>query len=215
MRQAVSVAALAAVLVVIGAGEVHGQAKKQIKVRVDFRQTGLQAGEAVGGSGRVVVGEKGSARPSGRLTAESRDTRVQQSTGIFTIVQDGGEAVLTVATQVPHPRVLFYRDYATQAGYASGVVFRDVGTSLKVSASILPDDQVRVRLTPVISYLTAGGSGAIEFAEASTELVVRSGRPVVLGGVTAQTHTLTREILGVRQQQSGRESTVTLTATVQ
>jgi len=26
---------------------------------------------------------------------------VQQSTGIFTLVQDGGEAILTVASQVP------------------------------------------------------------------------------------------------------------------
>ena len=44
----------------------------------------------------------------------------------------------------PYPQIAFYRDYATGAGYvASGVTFRDVGTALKVRASLLPDDRLR------------------------------------------------------------------------
>ena len=59
------------------------------------------------------------------------------------------------------------------------------------------------------------GSGTIEFTEASTELVVPSGRPVVLGGATTQMHEVTRQILGFRQSQAGSETTVVLIATVQ
>ncbi|MBI4589555.1 MAG: hypothetical protein HY725_12005 [Candidatus Rokubacteria bacterium] len=196
-------------------GVLQAEGQKLVKVAVEFRQSAVRGREAVQGSGSVVMTEKGSVRPRGSVGADSRQTRVQQSTGIFTIVRDGGESRLTVATQVPYPQVAFFRDYATGAGYvATGVAFKEVGTSLKVSASILPGKQVRVRLTPVISHFRADGSGTIEFTEAATELVVESGRPVVLGGATARMHEVTREILGFRQSQAGSETTVVLIATV-
>jgi type II secretory pathway component GspD/PulD (secretin) len=135
---------------------------------------------------------------------------------VFTLVQDGGESTLTVATQVPFQQVAFYRDYATGAGYvAGGVIFQDVGTSLKVQAALLPGNQIRVRLTPRISYLAADGSGAIEFTEAASDVVVPSGRPVTLGGATGQTHTVLRQILGIGRERSAGETAVVLTATVQ
>ena len=128
---------------------------------------------------------------------------------------DGGESTLLVASQIPYPQVAFYRDYLTGAGYvATGVQFKDVGTSLKVGAAILPGNQVRVRLTPTISWLSADRSGVIEVNEASTELIVPSGRPVVLGGTTTQTHELTRRILGYRASETATETTMALTATI-
>lgn len=205
-----------AALLPLWTGGVHAEDPRRVKVSIEFRQTGTQSREMVQGSGRVIITEKGSARASGRLGADSRETRVEQSTGIFTVVRDGGEATLTVATQVPYPQVTFYRDYATGAGYvATGVKFRDVGTSLKVAASILPGNQVRVRLTPTISFFAPDRSGTIEFTEASTELVVPSGRPLVVGGTTSELHELTRQILGFRERQAGSETTIILTATIQ
>lgn len=206
---------LAGALVLGWTGALHAQGDRLVKVAVEFRQAGTQSRDAIQGSGRVVITERGSGRSSGRLGVDSRETRVQQSTGIFTLVKDGGEATLTVATQVPYPQVAFYQDYATGAGYvASGVAFKDVGTSLKVSATILPGNQIRVRLTPMISHFAAGGSGTIEFTEAATELVVPSGRPVVLGGATTQLHEVIRQILGFSERQAGQETLVTLTATI-
>ena len=203
-------------LIPVWPGGVQAQGQRLVKVAVEFRQVGSQSQDVVGGSGRVIITEKGGVRPRGGLGADSRQTRVTSSTGIFTLVRDGGEATLSVATQVPYPQVAFFRDYATGAGYAAtGVAFKDVGTSLKVSASILPGNQVRVRLTPTISHFSPDGSGTIEFTEAATELVVPSGRPVVLGGATTQMHEVTRQILGFRQSQAGSETTVVLIATVQ
>ena len=146
---------------------------------------------------------------------DSTQRRTQTSTGIFTLVQDGGESTLIVASQVPYPQVTFYRDYLTGAGYAvTGVQFKDVGTSLKVGATVLAGNQVRIRLTPTISWFSDDRSGVIEASEASTTLVVPSGQPVVLGGATTQTHELTRRILGYRASESGSETTMVLTATV-
>jgi hypothetical protein len=192
------------------------QAPRNIRVAVDFRQTAEQGRDAVQGGGSVIITERGNVRPRAGIGAESTERRVRRSTGIFTLVQDGGESLLTVATQVPVQQVAFYRDYATGAGYlATGVAFRDVGTSLKVQASLAPGNQVRVRLTPRISYVAADGSGALEFTEAVTDLVVPSGRPVVLGGSTTSTHTVLRQLLGIGRERDVTETTVVLTATAQ
>ena len=197
-------------------GSLGAQSNKQVKVVFEFRLSGTQSREAVQGSGRVVITERSGTQPSGRVAADSAQRRVQRSTGIFTIVRDGGESSMLVASQVPYPQVAFYRDYLTGAGYvATGVQFRDVGTSLKVGTTILPGNQVKVRLTPTISWFSTEKSGLIEVSQASTELIVPSGRPVVLGGTTTQTHELTRRILGYRASEGGAETTMALTAIIQ
>jgi len=186
-----------------------------VRVSLDFRQSSTQSRDAVEGSGRFIVTERGGTRSSGRVGVDSTQRRVQTSTGIFTIVQDGGESTLLVASQIPYWQVTYYRDYLTGAGYvATGVQFKDVGTALKVGAAILAGNHVKVKLTPAISWLAADRSGVIEVNEASTELIVPNGRPVVLGGTTTQTHELTRHILGFRASEAATETTMALTATI-
>src|SRR4029077_675948 len=159
---------------------------------------------------------RGNAYPSGRITGNDRQTTVQRSTGIFTLVQDGGESILSVATQVPYSQTAYYYNYALGSGYIqTQIVFTEVGTSLRVSASVLPDNQIRVRLTPRISYFSAERSGAIDFTEATTELIVPSGQPVSLGGSTTNMHEVTRQILGYRDRASSSETNLVLTATIQ
>lgn len=211
----IRILAVVLALLATSPGSTDAQSGRQVRVAFDFRQSSTQSHDAVDASGRVIITDPGGARGSGRVGVDSTQRRVRSSTGIFTIVQDGGESTLLVASQIPYPQVAFYRDYLTGAGYvATGVQFKDVGTSLKVGAAILPGNQVRVRLTPTISWLSADRSGVIEVNEASTELIVPNGRPVVLGGTTTQTHELTRRILGYRASETATETTMALTATI-
>jgi Bacterial type II and III secretion system protein len=210
---AIRALALALVLLSGSLGDVAAQSGKQVRVSVEFRQSSTQSRDALAGSGGVIVTDRG-ARSSGRAGVDSTQRRVQTSSAIFTIVQDGGQSMM-VASQIPYSQVTYYRDYLTGAGYVGGgIEFKDVGTSLKVGAAILPGNQVKVRLTPTISWLSADRSGVIEVTEASTEIVVPSGRPVVLGGATTQTHELTRRILGYRASETATETTMALTATI-
>jgi hypothetical protein len=202
-------------LVAVGAPGLRAEATKQVKVVFEFDQTATGSREAVQGSGRVTVTEAGRVRPWGRLEVESTRHEVRRTGGLFTIVQDGGESTLLVASQVPTPEVAYYRDYLTGAGHlAAGVAFRDIGTSLKVRARVLPDHQVQVRVTPTVSWLAGDRSGVVEIAEASTELIVPNDHPVVIGGATARLSELTRRILGSATSRSGSETRMTLTATV-
>jgi type II secretory pathway component HofQ len=167
-------------------------------------------------SGRVIITERGGVRGRGRVAVEDSATRVRQIASLFTIVQDGGEGRLLVATEVPYPQVAFFHDSATGLGYlAAGVQFHTVGTALVVRPSVLPDGSIRVRVTPHITYTTAAGGGEVEFAEASTEVIVRNGVPLSIGGSASTLHAVTRQILGLRATQSAGEVSMALVATLQ
>lgn len=195
--------------------DLYPQGRQQIKVLLETQQSASQSGEVLQGSGSVII-RRGNVQPLGRLSATERDTTVQRSTGIFTLVQDGGESILTVATRVPYNQIIFYREYATGAGHITrSVAFNEVGTSLKVSAAILPGSQVQVRLTPRISYFSPDRSGAIDFTEASAELVVPNGQPVFFGGSNTKMHEVTRQILGFADRTSASETSLVLTAIIQ
>jgi hypothetical protein len=210
----VPTAIITAILSYPSAG-AHAQSRRHIKVVVETKQSGTSNQEAVQGSGSVII-RRGGAHPSAQVTAGEKQTTVKRSSAIFTLVQDGGESLLSVATRVPQNQVGYYRDYASGIGYIDRrIIFTEVGTSVRVSASALPEGQIRVRLTPRISYFSAEHSGAIDLTEATTELVVPSGQPVTLGGSTTRLHEVTRQILGYRDRTSSSETDLSLTATLQ
>jgi Flp pilus assembly secretin CpaC len=202
-------------LVVLVVSPALAQTGRNVRVSVEFHQAGAASRSGAGAAGGVIVTERGGVQSRVRGSAGSSEARTRRTTGVFTLVQDGGEAMLLVAGQVPQTQVAFFRDYATGHGYVvSGVVFRDVGTSLKVRAQILPDRRIRLQLTPTISWFSADSAGTIEFAEATADVVVPNGRPVVLAGGRTETHAVTRQILGLAQERTTAEITVVLTATI-
>ena len=191
------------------------QSPRRIKVLVNTEQQAMGNQDEVQGSGSIII-RRGGAQPSGRVSGGNRRTTVQRSTGVFTVVQDGGESILSVATRVPQNQVSFYRDYAGRVGYIDRpITFTEVGTSLRVAASALADNRIRVRLTPRISYFSAERSGAIDFTEATTEVVVANGQPLSLGGSENRTHELTQHILGYSERTSSSETDLIITATLQ
>lgn len=206
---------VAAGLVLVSVFDGLSQTRRHIKVVLQSQETVTGSGERLQGAGEVVI-RRGTINPSGRVVANERQTIVQRSSGIFTLVLDGGESILSVATRVPRSQIAYYHNYAAGVGYIERrIVLEDVGTSLRVSAATLPDGQIRLRLTPRISYFSAERPGAIDFTEAATELIVPSGQPVSLGGSTANLHELTRQILGYGERASSREINMIVTATVQ
>ena len=206
---------MAVALLVAFVSQVDAQSRRNIKVMLESRQTGTSSREGIQGSGSVII-RRGTVQPSGRVTGSDRQTTVQRSSGIFTLVADGGESILMVATRVPRSEVVYYYDHAVGVGAVERrIVFTDVGTSLRVSAATLRDGQIQLRLTPRISYFSVERPGAIDFTEAATELVVANSQPVSLGGSTANLHEITRQILGYRDHASSNETDLIVTATIQ
>jgi Bacterial type II and III secretion system protein len=195
---------------------VAAQTGRQVKVVIEIRQQGTQSRQGVQGSGGVIIQQGRSPRGAGGLAVDDTSTTTTRSSGVFVLVQDGGQGTMMVGRDIPYPQVAYYYDYATGKGYvAQGVAWQSVGTGLAVRPTVLPDGRIRVRLTPWLSYITPGGGGTVEFVDAATEVVVPSGRRVQIGGATSNLHSVTRQILGVRQEQSSAETGVILTATLQ
>lgn len=209
----------AALLALAAATPLAAQSGRQVKVLLEVKQQTQGSRQGVQGQGGVVVQERrGDPRVRGRggLAVEDTTTRVTRSSGLFTVVQDGGVGTIMVAQDVPYQQMAYYRDYATGQGHvAQGVAWQRVGTALAVRPAILPGNQIRVTLTPVISYFTPGGGGTIEVVEAATDVIVPNGGRLQIGGSTGSLHAVTRQILGYGVQQSSQETALTLTATIQ
>jgi hypothetical protein len=219
MRLGLAMGALALLAGLGAPASSLAQSGRQVKVLLEFKQQAQAARQGAQGRGSVIVEERrGDPRVRGRggLAVEETTTRVTRSSGLFTVVQDGGAGTIMMAQEVPSPQMAYYYDYASGKGYvARGVAWQRVGTALAVRPVILPGNQVRVTLTPVISYFTPGGGGTIEVVEAATELIVPSGGRVQIGGSTGSLHAVTRQVLGYRSQESSEETALTLTATIQ
>jgi len=208
-------AVLLATILLASAIRVESQAGRQVKVVLEFQQQGQDSRQGAQGRGGVII-QDGRARGRGGVALEDTTTRTTRSEGVFTIVQDGGTASMLVASEVPSTVVGWFRDYATGQGYAvQGTAWQRVGTTLVVSPTILPNGQIRVRLTPQVSYFSPQGNGSIEFNEAATEVIVPNGRAMRIGGATRGINQVTRQILGYREQRSASESSFILTATIQ
>jgi hypothetical protein len=216
---ALRLAALATGAVLMLAAAAVGQSGRPVKVLLEFKQQAQGSRQGVQGQGGVILEERsGSMRARGRggLAVEETTTRVTRSSGLFTVVQDGGVGSILVAQDVPFQQIAYYHDYATGKGYvAQGVAWQRVGTALAIRPVILPGNQIRVTLTPVISYFTAAGGGSIEVVEAATEVIVASGGRLQIGGSSGSLHAVTRQLLGSRSEQTSQETALTLSATIQ
>jgi hypothetical protein len=212
-------AALALAVLIVAAGAAAAQRGRQVKVLLEFTQQAQGSRQGVQGQGGIIVEERRGntrTRARGGLAVEETTTRTTRSSGLFTVVQDGGVGSIMVAQDVPYQQVGYYHDYATGKGYvAQGVAWQRVGTALAVRPVILAGNQIRVTLTPVISYFTAGGGGAVEIVEAATELIVANGGPLQFAGGAGSLHAVTRQVLGYRSEQTSEETALTLTATIQ
>jgi hypothetical protein len=203
-----------------GAPAALAETTRQVRVVLEFQQQEQGSRQGVQGQGGVIVQQRRSGDPRvrgrGGLAVEDTTTRVTRSSGLFTVVQDGGAGSILVAQDVPTPQLAYYHDYATGKGYvAQGVAWQRVGTALSVRPVILPGNQIRVTLTPVISYFTAAGGGTIEVVEAATQLIVPNGGRMQFAGGTGALHAVTRQVLGYRAEQSSQDTALTVTATIQ
>jgi Bacterial type II and III secretion system protein len=196
------------------------QSNRQVKVVLEFQQQAQGSRQGVQGQGNVIVEQRrtGDPRVRGRggLVVEDTTTRITRSSGLFTVVLDGGAGSIMMADDVPTPQLAYYYDYATGKGYvAQGVAWQRVGTALAVRPVILPGNQIRVTLTPVISYFTPAGGGTIEVVEAATQLIVPNGGRIQFGGSTGSLHAVTRQVLGYRNEQSSQDAALTVSASIQ
>src|SRR5262249_57805823 len=99
-----------------GAVGGSGQTGRQVKVVLEFEQHGQEVRQGAQGRGSVVI-QDGKARGRGGGAVEDTTTRTTRTSGVFTVVQDGGTPSMLMASAGPHAGAAWFRDYATGGGY--------------------------------------------------------------------------------------------------
>ena len=131
------------------------------------------------------------------------------------LVLSGGRASLTVAEQVPYAEWL-YTWGVTHGLWAQNIVWQEVGTSMVVEPRVLGNGTILVRLTPRFDYRAGGNSQVVDVSELSTEVVVREGEEITLGGVPFRDADFRERFLaGVDEAGQTASVEMTLRATVE
>jgi type II secretory pathway component GspD/PulD (secretin) len=166
------------------------------------------SGTVGGGPVRVGVGRR---PPSRGVEIGGQESRARTTVNARQqlLVLSGGRASLTVAEQVPYTEWLFTWGVAHHL-WAQSVQWQEVGTSMVVAPRVLGDGTIHVRLTPRFDYRAGGNSQTVEVNELSTEVVVRDGEEIALGGVPFRDEDFREKFLaGV--DESGRTTRVAMT----
>lgn len=195
--------------------EVLGKADAQtgnVRLDVRFHETGATRDTAAGvrGNGDVTIGRDGwSGSIELRPELRHHTTNVRDDTTQTLMVASGREAVLRVGEQVPY--LDWLTTYGWQGGYlTSQVQWQDVGAFLVVTPTILHDGQtVHVRITPELRGLVDGQPLRTSFTSVATELYVRNGETVTLGGFGKDREFSSRFLIG--QSRTGEQRTLDIT----
>ena len=131
------------------------------------------------------------------------------------LVLSGGRASLTVAEEVPYSEWLY--TWGLGHGlWAQNVVWQQVGTSMVVEPRVLGNGTILVRLTPRFDYRAGGSSQTVDVTELSTEVIVRAGEEIALGGVPFRdTDFRERFLAGIDESGQTARVEMTLRATVE
>jgi type II secretory pathway component GspD/PulD (secretin) len=147
------------------------------------RERRLEASGTVGaGPVRAGVGRRPPARTGVEIGGQDTRARTTVDARQQLLVLSGGKASLTVAEEVPYSEWL-YTWGLTHGLWAQNVVWQEVGTSMVVEPRALGNGTILVRLTPRFDYRAGGAAQTVEVNALTTEVVVREGEEVALGGV--------------------------------
>jgi general secretion pathway protein D len=156
--------------------------------KVGERTTTVQATQTGGGLGDFVVHVMSLGHPDLDLLLRAGVSRgdVQILSRPVLLAANNQEARFLVGSQRPFVQVSYSLPNAT-AGRDQVVQYKDVGTRLVVRPTISADGYVTLDVTQEISNATnetAFDAPVIATREASTQVLVRDGQTIVLGGLT-------------------------------
>jgi type II secretory pathway component GspD/PulD (secretin) len=188
---------------------------KNVRIDVRFGDTGgsdrFEAG--VSGGGAVIydgqdVGGRIEVNPRLQNTTVTRSSQTTQSL----LTMSGREAVLKVGESVP------YLDYITTYGRRgryveqAAVQWQEVGSYLHIQPTVLGDGQtLRVKLTPALSGMSADGPNRVRYNELATEVVVRNGESIRIGGLNEHSDFYSKFLIGVDRGGQHRNLDIVLT----
>lgn len=182
---------------------------KNIQINVQFDRSGQTSDREAGirPKGPVVIRD-GEVHGSFEGRLSSRSTSSRENVTQMLVAADGRSATLRVGETVPY--LAWLTEYGFRRGYIREMQIEwiDVGSFLAVYPEIIGDGpMIRIRLIPELSgRLKDGAEQTIQFIEAATEVTVRDGQTISIGGFSRNSEFYSKFLIG---RSGGGESSIT------
>ena len=187
---------------------------RNIQINVQFARSGQTSDREAGirPEGPVVFRD-GEVRGSFEGRFSSRSSSSREDVTQMLVAADGRSATLQVGETVPH--LVWLTEYGFRRGYIREmqIEWLDVGSFLAVYPEIIGDGPlIRIRLIPELSgRLKDGTEQTIRFIEAATEVTVRDGQTISIGGFSRNSDFYSKFLIG--RSGSGESSITDITLT--
>jgi len=182
---------------------------KNIQIDVQFARNGQTSNREAGirPKGPIIIRD-GEVHGSFEGRFVNQSTTSSENTTQMLVAMDGRSAMLRVGESVPY--LAWLTEYSWRCGYIREVQieWRDIGSFLSVVPEIIDDGpMIRIRLTPTLSgQLENGTKQTIQFTELTTEVIVRDGQTISIGGVNQDKEFFSKFLVG---RSGGSDSSIT------
>lgn len=172
---------------------------KKIQVNVEFVRSGNSSdrGAGIRPKGPITIRD-GEIHGSFEGRFGDQSTTVNENVIQMLVAMDGRSASLRVGESVPY--LAWLTEYGFRHGYVREmhIEWRDVGSFLAVVPEIIGNGpMIRIRLIPELSGLMKDGTEqTIQFTEVATEVIVRDGETVSIGGFTQHQDFYSKFLIG-------------------
>jgi hypothetical protein len=197
---------LASIVAAGHAADARPEPLGNVRVTVTFRW------QAVDDRAGIAVRPR---RGSIGVTGDARRSQSSATTRQQLLVMSGGRAPIRIAEEVPYSE-WFWTWGLGRGLWTESVRWRDVGTGMEVSPVVLPGRRIRVTLTPYFEYFLDTRRQTTQVHELATEVIVREGEEIDVGGVPwSDTEFRERFLIGYDRARGTSQATITLRAAVE
>jgi len=191
-----------------------------VRIKVAFKDNTVTQSDGVSVDGRIrtgpVVIRSGGAPADGstRIQVTNQRTTLGSNVQQELLVISGGKAKIRIGTDVPYAE--WFWNYGLQLGLWAGQVrWKEVGAQMVVEPYVIGSN-VRVRLTPELSYVVDGQTMATAIEKLTTEVIVADGQEIDLGGLpAADKEFYSKFLVGYGHQGEKRSLRITLKPTIE
>ena len=211
------------------AGPVGGPADAQadspvlrnvrIVVTGTSERTSRQRGVEAAGSGAVGGIRIGGGRlpPETGVVVRGRASQSQahDQTRQELLVMSGGRAEIAVSEELPYQQ--WFQTWGYEHGlWQPGLAWKEVGARMVVEPTAVDDRTLRIRVTPAFSYVVDRQTVTTAVSQLSTEVLVRVGQEIDLGGIPmSDRQFLEKFLVGFDEYRETSRLRITLRASIE